>query len=224
MPGWDSAPQAHSRVSNINFVILIFFLGDPINIPWKIVKGRQISFPRGAQIRGISRVFNLLKFLSGILHLKSTAGCQISNLIFEFLGGPYKYPMKNCQRTAKFFPTCGLDQRNCSGFNWLKCLMGLCTSSPLQGININFVIMNLLGSYFYPMKNCQRTAKFLPTWGLSQRYPLVLYLTKVPGWDSTPQVHSRMANINFDIWIWGDPIYIPRKNAKERNNSFPLGS
>jgi len=25
----------------------------------------------------------------------------------------------------------------------------------------------------------------------------------VPGWDSAPQAHSRVSNINFDIWIWG---------------------
>jgi hypothetical protein len=28
--------------------------------------------------------------------------------------------------------------------------------------------------YKYPMKNILRTAKFLPTWGLNQRYPLGL--------------------------------------------------
>ena len=27
MPGWVSAPEAHSRVSNINFIIIIFFYG-----------------------------------------------------------------------------------------------------------------------------------------------------------------------------------------------------
>jgi hypothetical protein len=24
----------------------------------------------------------------------------------------------------------------------------------------------------------------------------------VPWWDSAPQAHSRVSNINFDIWIW----------------------
>ena len=55
MPGWDSAPQAHSRVLNINFDIWIFF------------------------------------------------------------GGLYKYPMKNCQPTAKYLPTWGINQRYCPG-------------------------------------------------------------------------------------------------------------
>jgi hypothetical protein len=41
------------------------------------------------------------------MHLKSTAECQISTLIFEkknVEGDLYKYPMKNISRTAKFLP------------------------------------------------------------------------------------------------------------------------
>ena len=48
------------------------------------------------------------------MHLKPTAGCQISTLIFRFGGGgPYAYPMKNYRRTATFFATWGLGQRYC---------------------------------------------------------------------------------------------------------------
>jgi hypothetical protein len=46
------------------------------------------------------------------MHLKPTAGCQISTLIFEKTiveGDLYKYPMKNISRTAKFLSTWGLD-------------------------------------------------------------------------------------------------------------------
>jgi hypothetical protein len=45
------------------------------------------------------------------MHLKPTAGCKISVLIFEkqMLRGVYKYPMKNITRTAKFLLTWGLD-------------------------------------------------------------------------------------------------------------------
>jgi hypothetical protein len=42
------------------------------------------------------------------MHLKPTAGCQISTLIFEnkmVEGDLYKYPMKNISRRAKFLPT-----------------------------------------------------------------------------------------------------------------------
>ena len=45
------------------------------------------------------------------MHLKPTAECQISTLIFEKKhcegGGLYKYPIKNISRTAKFLPTFG---------------------------------------------------------------------------------------------------------------------
>jgi hypothetical protein len=26
----------------------------------------------------------------------------------------------------------------------------------------------------------------------------------MPRWENAPQAHSRVSNINFDIWIWGD--------------------
>jgi hypothetical protein len=41
------------------------------------------------------------------MHLKPTAECQLSTLIFEkkmWRGGLHKYPMKNISRTAKFLP------------------------------------------------------------------------------------------------------------------------
>ena len=46
------------------------------------------------------------------MHLKPTAGCQISILIFEnkiVEGGLYKYRMKYLSRTAKFLHTLGVD-------------------------------------------------------------------------------------------------------------------
>ena len=61
------------------------------------------------------------------------------------------------------------------------------------------------------MTNILRTAKFLPTWGFSQRQCLGLYLTEVPGSVSAPQAQSRVSNINFDIWIFfcgGESLWI----------------
>ena len=79
MPRWDNAPQAHSRGSNFNFDIWIWG-GNPMHIPWKITEGRQSSLPLGVYVEGIARAFNWLKCLGGIIHLKPTAGCQISTL------------------------------------------------------------------------------------------------------------------------------------------------
>ena len=44
------------------------------------------------------------------MHLKPTAGCQISIVIFENKCGEgvlYKHPIENISRTAKFLPTFG---------------------------------------------------------------------------------------------------------------------
>jgi hypothetical protein len=50
--------------------------------PWKNIEGRHSSFPLGVYVKGIAKAFNWLKCLGGFLHLKPTAGCQISTLIF----------------------------------------------------------------------------------------------------------------------------------------------
>ena len=41
----------------------------------------------------------------------------------RFRWGSYEYPMKNCRRTAKFFPTWGLSQRYCQGLKWLDVIV-----------------------------------------------------------------------------------------------------
>ena len=76
--------------------------------PMKNISRTAKVFLAFEQVNGIARVFNWLKCLGGIMHLKPTAGCQISILIFEKIlwrGGFYKYSMKNISRTAKFLPT-----------------------------------------------------------------------------------------------------------------------
>jgi len=112
-------PTAGCQISTL---IFYFFLwrGVPINISWKIYQGRQSSWPIGVYVKGIARAFQWHKCLGGFLHLKPTAGCQISTLIFEFFfmeGGLYKYLMKNISRTAKFLTNWGLCQRYCPGLS-----------------------------------------------------------------------------------------------------------
>jgi hypothetical protein len=147
VPGWLSAPEAHSRVSNINFEIWIFFCA----------------------------------------------------------GGLYKYSMNTILRRAKFLPNWGFNQRYWPGL-LLNEVPGWVSAPQAHSrvSNINFDIWFLFGRglYKYPMNNILRTAKFLPIWGFSQRHCLGLYLTEVPGWVSAPQANSRVSNINFDIWIF----------------------
>jgi hypothetical protein len=70
------------------------------------------------------------------MHLKPTAECQISTLIFEkkrWKGGLYKYPMKNISRTAKFLPAFGQVKGIVRVFNSLKCLGGIMHLTPTAG-------------------------------------------------------------------------------------------
>jgi hypothetical protein len=147
-------------------------------------------------------------WLGGSLHLKHAAECRISTLIFDFVCGgvPYEYPMKNILRTAKFLTTWGFNQRYCPDFKPTE-MPGWVSAHQVHSrvSNINFDIWIFFsggGLYKYPMKNISRTAKFWPTWGFSQRHCLGLYLTEMPGWVSAPQAHSKVSNINFDIWIF----------------------
>ena len=49
----------------------------------------------------------------------------------------------------------------------------------------------------------EATAKFLPTWGVSQKYfPGPFTVLRCLGGISAPQAHSRVSNINFDILIF----------------------
>ena len=90
--------------------ILLWYLdlgGHPINNPCKIYQGRQSSCPLWSSVKGIARVFNWLKCLGGIMHLKSTAGYQISILIFEnklWSGVSINIPWKIYQGRQSSFP------------------------------------------------------------------------------------------------------------------------
>jgi hypothetical protein len=66
---------------------LIFgFGGKTLCISHEKIPKDGSSLPLGVDVKGIARAFNRLKCLCGIMHLKPTAGCQISTLIFE-IGG-----------------------------------------------------------------------------------------------------------------------------------------
>ena len=59
-------------------------------------------------------------------------------------------------------------------FNWFKSMGGFLHLKPTVGCQISTLIFEKqimeVGLYKYPMKNILRTAKFLPTWGVNQRY------------------------------------------------------
>jgi hypothetical protein len=98
------------------------------------------------------------------VHLKPTAGCQISTLIFDvsFGGGLYEYSMRNILRTTKTFPTWGVDQRYCVDLYQTEvpeCL------KPTAGCRISTLIFDFLlevGLYEYPVNNILRTTNSCP--------------------------------------------------------------
>jgi hypothetical protein len=96
---------------------LDFFFEVTMHIPWQIGK-------RGKVLSHLGFWSKIL--LGGFLYLKPTAECQISNLIFGFFWGPYKYPMTNWQRTAKFFLSLSLPRPLADLSAWV----GFCTSNP----------------------------------------------------------------------------------------------
>ena len=98
----------------------------------KIYRRTTKFFP--TYVKGIARTFNWLKCVGEIMHVKSTAGCQISSFIFGFSGEPYNYPLKNCRGTAKFFPTWVYVKGIARTFNWIKCLGGFLHLKLKQGV------------------------------------------------------------------------------------------
>jgi hypothetical protein len=190
VPGWVSAPQAHSRVSNINFDIWNIFYGGgvSINIPWKIYQGRQSSCPLGVSIKGIIRAFNRLKCLGGFLHLKPTVGCPI---IFFF-----KY------QSWYLTPYCGLEVQKPT--QALKSVKG-----PVNTFDWNPKWSRTLPSLIYFSWNIHKKILKYQSWylttycGLEVQKPTQA-LQSVNGlaytFDLNP-THSKLSNINFDIWI-----------------------
>jgi hypothetical protein len=69
---------------NINFDIWKKIMeGGLYKYPIKNISRTARFLPTFGQVKGIARIFNWHKCLGGIMHLKPTAGCQISIVIFD---------------------------------------------------------------------------------------------------------------------------------------------
>jgi hypothetical protein len=83
-------------------------------------------------ITGITRAFNRLKCLGGFLHLKPTAGCQISTLIFDFFlwrGGALLISHEKYIKDGKVLDYLGFQSKVFPGpLTDLSSWMGFCTS------------------------------------------------------------------------------------------------
>ena len=144
MPRWDNAPQAHSRVSNTNFDIWKkLWRGGLYKYSIKNMSSTAKFLPTFVYVKGIARVFNWLKCLGGIMHLKPTAGCQISTLIFGFGRDPMHIPWKITAGRQSSFPLGVYVKCIARAFNWLKCLGGIMHIRPTAGCQISILIFEI---------------------------------------------------------------------------------
>jgi hypothetical protein len=154
-------PTAGCQISTLIFG---FRWGDPMNIPLKIAEGRQSYFPLRAWIKGIARAFHWLKCLGGFLHLKFTAGCQISTLIFEFCfvegGGVSIKSHEKYIKDGNVLDHLGFKSKVLPGplTDW-SALVGFCTSSPQYGVKYQL--------YYYFIFLCRGVSINIP-WKIYQ--------------------------------------------------------
>jgi len=131
VPGWDSAPQANSRVSNINFVIWIFW-GLYISHE-KLPKDGKVLSHSGFK----SKIFSgPLTDLITLVDSVPQAHSRISNINFVIwiLGGLYishgKMPNDGTVLSHLGFRSEVLHAPSTDLSAWV----GFCTSSPQQGV------------------------------------------------------------------------------------------
>jgi hypothetical protein len=175
------------------------------------------SWPIGVYVNGIARTFNWLKCLGGFLHLKPTAGCQISTLIFEkkiMEGGLYKYPMKNILWTAKFLTTCGLCQRYCPG---LSSCCGLEVQKPTQALKSVIGPGNIFD--WNPMRARTLPSLIYFSWdiyrepwkGVSINIPWKIYYGRQSSWPLVVYVKGIARDFNW-LKCLGGFLHLHKKN------------
>ena len=109
----------------------------------------------------------------------------------------------------------------------LNACVGFRTSNPQQGVKYQLLYLIFFmegGLYKYPMKNILKTAKFLTTWGLSQRYCRVFNLFKcLDGFlHLKPTVGCQISTLIFEKKIMEGVLYkYPMKNILRRAKFLP---
>ena len=101
----------------ISTLIFIFVWGDPINMSCKSVKGLQCSFPLEVRPKVVPGSLNDLSARGEFCTWCPQQGVKYQLwYLYFFKKNPITYiSYEQCQTTAKFFPTGGLDQMYCPG-------------------------------------------------------------------------------------------------------------
>ena len=139
-----------SSVSNINFDIWILLCGGGLYkyLMKNISRTAKFLPIFGFRLTVLPGSFYWLKCLGGIMHLKPTAGYQISILIFEnklWRGVSMNIPWKIYQGRQSSWPLGVLFKGIARAFNWLKCLGGFLHLKPKVGCQISTLIFD----FFY---------------------------------------------------------------------------
>ena len=137
--------------------------------------------------------------LGGFLHLKSTAECQMSTLIFGG-GGLYKHPVYNSKRQSFFLAHLEFKSKVLPGpFADLNAWVGFCTSCPRQGVKFQLRYWGMA-----PIKNsCKiRNGKVLAHLEFKSKILLRL-LTDISAWvgfwTSSPQQGVRQSSCPLGV-------------------------
>jgi hypothetical protein len=177
--GCVSTSQAHSRVSNINFDIWIFFCGGGLyKYPMTNILRRAKFLPTWAFNQKVLAV-PLTNWSTWVGFCTSSpqqgVKYQLWYLKFCLWRGSLLIFHEKYIKESKVLTHLGLQSKVLAGplTDW-SVWVGFCTPIPQQGVKyqLGYLIFLEGGLYKYPMKILLRTAKFFPTWDVDQRnYP-----------------------------------------------------
>ena len=131
--GFSTASPQHGVKYQLWY--LDFPMGGAINLPLKITKRQQNSFSIEFYLKDIARTVNWVKCQGRILHLKPTAGCQISTLIFGLFWGGLWISHEKLPKDGNILSHFGFFSKILPGplTEWIA-WVGFSTSSARQGV------------------------------------------------------------------------------------------
>ena len=139
--GFSTASPQHGVKYQLWY--LDFPMGGAINLPLKITKRQQNSFSIEFYLKDIARTVNWVKCQGRILHLKPTAGCQISTLIFGLFWGAVNIPWKIAKGRQHSFSFWFFLKDIARTVNWVNCLGGIQHFKCTAGCQISTLIFGL---------------------------------------------------------------------------------
>jgi hypothetical protein len=192
----------------------------------KFPKDGKVLFHFGFESKILLVPLTDLSVIGGILYLKPTAVCQISTLIFGFLGGTLWISLEKLPKNGTVLSHLGFKCKVLPGpWTDLSAWVGLYTSNPQQGVKYQLCYLDLFWRIiFISHEKMTQNSKVISHLGFNSRvFPEPL--TDIGAWVEfcTLQAHSRLSNINFDIWILllGEPYIYPMKNFQQTKKFFP---